>query len=84
MGSPDKAPEPVTGDATSVAERMARLLAERPRTFYELLRELPDVEYRTILIAWGTLREGRALGRDEHARYVFSGRASADRAETSP
>ncbi|MGH7388953.1 MAG: hypothetical protein ACREM3_05780 [Candidatus Rokuibacteriota bacterium] len=58
-------------DAAPVAERMARLLAEGPRTFYELLRELPDVEYRTILIAWGALRERRALGRDDHGRYVI-------------
>jgi len=59
----------VITDAATVAERMARLLAERPRTFYELLRELPDVQYRTILIAWGALRERRALARDPHGRY---------------
>lgn len=57
-------------EAGPVAERMTRLLEERPRTFYELLRELPDVEYRTILIAWGALRERGALGRDGQGRYV--------------
>ncbi len=55
----------------AVAERMAALLRERPRTFYELLRQLDDVEYRTILQSWGALRERRALGRDEHGRYVI-------------
>ncbi len=60
----------MSSEAAVVAERMLRLLAEGPRTFYELLRELPDVEYRTVLIAWGTLRERRALGRDAHGRYV--------------
>ena len=59
----------MTTDA--VAERLAALLAERPRTFYELLRELPDVEYRALLQAWGALRERRALGRDSHGRYVL-------------
>jgi hypothetical protein len=59
----------VTTDA--VAERLAALLAERPRTFYELLRELPDVEYRALLQAWGALRERRALGRDPDGRYVL-------------
>ena len=59
----------MTGGA--VADRMAALLAARPRTFYELLRELDDVEYRTILQAWGALRERRALGRDEHGRYLI-------------
>jgi len=57
----------VTADA--VADRMTALLGERARTFYELVRELPDVEYRTVLQAWGALRERRALGRDEDGRY---------------
>jgi len=55
----------------ALADRIAATLRERPRTFYELLRELPDVEYRTILRAWGALRERRALGRDEHGRYLI-------------
>jgi hypothetical protein len=59
----------VTTDA--VADRMAALLAARPLTFYELLRELPDVEYRAILQAWGALRDRRALSRDAHGRYLL-------------
>jgi len=59
----------VTIDA--LADRMAAVLAARPLTFYELLRELPDVEYRAILQAWGTLRERRTLARDPHGRYLF-------------
>ena len=61
--------EAVTTEA--VADRMAGLLAARPLTFYELLRELPDVEYRAILQAWGALRERRALSRDPHGRYLL-------------
>lgn len=53
----------------AAADRIAALLAERPRTFYDLLRQLDDLEYRTILRAWGALRERRALGRDEHGNY---------------
>jgi hypothetical protein len=58
-------------DAGTVAERMAALLRAQPRSFYDLLRALPDVEYRTILQAWGALRERRALGRDEHGNYLI-------------
>jgi len=65
-----------------VADRMTRVLAERPRTFYDLLRELPDVEYRTVLQAWGALRERRALGRDEHGRYLLSAGASRAPSDT--
>lgn len=54
-----------------LAERIMATLRERPRTFYELLRELPDVEYRAILQAWGALRERQALGRDAHGRYLI-------------
>jgi hypothetical protein len=57
--------------ALVVAERMLALLTERPRTFYELLRELGDVEYRTVLQAWGALREQRVLGRDAEGRYLI-------------
>lgn len=57
--------------ADAVAERIAALLRERPRTFYEIVRQLDDVEYRTILQAWGALRERRALGRDAHGLYVY-------------
>jgi D-mannonate dehydratase len=57
----------------TLADRMAALLTERPRTFYELLRELGDVEYRAILQAWGALRECGALARDDHGRYLMRG-----------
>ena len=53
----------------ALGDRIAAVLRERPRTFYELLRELPDVEYRAILQAWGALRERRMLARDAHGRY---------------
>ena len=59
----------MTPDALS--DRMAALLRERPQTFYELLRQLADVEYRAILRSWGVLRERRLLGRDAHGRYVI-------------
>jgi hypothetical protein len=55
----------------AVARRMTALLGERPRTFYELVRELDDVEYRALLRAWGALRERRLLARDPAGRYVL-------------
>ena len=61
----------------ALGDRIAALLAARPLTFYELLRELPDVEYRAILQAWGALRERHALARDDHGRYLL---ARVDRA----
>jgi len=57
-------------EVRAVAARMEQLLRERPRTFYELLRELGDAEYRLILQAWGLLREEARLARDEHGLYL--------------
>jgi hypothetical protein len=58
-------------DAGAIAARIEQLLREQPRTFYDLLRALGDAEYRVVLQAWGTLREARRLGRDEHGLYVL-------------
>ena len=57
--------------AEQVAARILALLGEQPRTFYELLRELGDAEYRTILQAWGALREQQKLARDAHGNYLL-------------
>ena len=58
-------------EVSTVAARMEQLLRERPRTFYELVRELGGAEYRVILQAWGALREARRLGRDAHGLYLL-------------
>ena len=62
-----------------VAERIAGLLRERPRNFYAILQSLGDVEYRTILAAWGTLHEREALARDHEGNYVLSAKDGARR-----
>jgi hypothetical protein len=58
-------------EVQALAARMEQLLRERPRTFYDLLRDLEDAEYRVILQAWGALRQARRLGRDAHGLYVL-------------
>lgn len=58
--------------AEQVAARIVALLGEKPRTFYEVLRELGDAEYRTILQAWGALREQGKLARDAHGAYLLN------------
>ena len=54
-----------------VTARIVALLGEKPRTFYEILHELGDAEYRTILQAWGSLREEKKLGRDADGNYLL-------------
>ncbi len=44
-----------------LARRIQALLAERPVSVYDVLRALPDEDYRTILQAWGAACAPRAL-----------------------
>ncbi len=53
-------------------ERIVKQLEEGPKTFYAILKSLADVEYRTILIAWGTVREKNLLRRDDHGNYLLA------------
>jgi hypothetical protein len=55
-----------------VAQRVLDLLKTGPKDFYAILKSLADVEYRTILIAWGSLREQDLLGRDDEGRYLLA------------
>lgn len=64
------------GEVDALADRITVLLTARPRTFYDLLRALEDAEYRTILQAWGRLRESRRLTRDEEGHYLLRERPS--------
>lgn len=52
-----------------VAERMLTLLREKPVQFMDLVRAFPDVPYRTILLAWGEVREAHRLTREEEGEY---------------
>jgi len=67
-------PRPSFRDTLARLDRENRLLRlpkevdARHLSAYELLRALPDVEYRTALQAWGAVRERRVLGRDEDGR----------------
>ncbi len=62
-----------------VVERILRLLGQGPKNFYAILQSLADVEYRTILIAWGSVREKNLLRRDDHGNYLLTGQESEGR-----
>lgn len=62
-----------------VVERILKLLGQGPKNFYAILQSLADVEYRTILIAWGSVREKNLLRRDDHGNYLLAGPDSEGR-----
>jgi len=46
-------------------------LAQQKAVFYaDILKELQDEDYRTIMLAFGRIRQKRLFGRDEKGRYV--------------
>ena len=56
---------------SDVAQRIVQLLRPGPLSFYAILKALEDVEYRTILQAWGTLREQDVLARNAEGHYML-------------
>jgi len=47
------------------------MLREKPVQFMDLVRAFPDVPYRTLLLAWGEVREGHKLSRTEEGHYLL-------------
>lgn len=46
-------------------------LRERPLLFMDLVRAHRDVPYRTLLLAWGAVRDRERLARDDEGRYFL-------------
>jgi hypothetical protein len=46
-------------------------LLERPLFFMDLVRAHRDVPYRTLLLAWGAVRDRERLARDDEGRYFL-------------
>jgi hypothetical protein len=62
-------------EVARVAAAMTALLRAKPVMFMELVRAHPDVPYRTILLAWGEVRERHRLERDEEGNYFLPAEA---------
>lgn len=58
-------------EVAHLAEAIARTLRERPAFFMDLVRAYRQLPYRTLLLAWGEVRERHRLGRDEEGRYFI-------------
>lgn len=58
-------------EVTRLTEAISRALRERPAFFMDLVRAYRELPYRTLLLAWGEVRERHRLGRDEEGRYFI-------------
>lgn len=68
----------VTADVAPLAEAIVAALREKPLFFMDLVRAHRDLPYRTLLLAWGTVREREKLERDDEGHY-FLPRTSENR-----
>jgi len=60
-----------TSSEQAVVDRILKHLEQGPTNFYSILRTLGDVEYRTVLVAWGIVQEKNVLRRDDHGSYIL-------------
>lgn len=60
---------PAPAEVARMAEAIERALRERPLFFMDLVRAHRDAPYRTLLLAWGQVRERHRLARDDEGRY---------------
>lgn len=58
-------------EVAQLAEAITALLRQRPVMFADLLRVFPDAPYRTILLAWGQVRDRHRLARDDEGNYLL-------------
>lgn len=60
---------PKPADVARLADAIVAALRERPLLFMDLVRAHRDVPYRTLLLAWGAVRDRERLARDDEGRY---------------
>jgi len=52
-----------------LVEQIRAMLAEKPRSLYEIFLHLEEEDYRTVLQAWGDVRARTTLVPDAAGRY---------------
>lgn len=62
---------PAAADIARLDGAIVAALLERPLLFMDLVRAHRDVPYRTLLLAWGAVRDRERLARDDEGRYFL-------------
>jgi hypothetical protein len=65
-------------EVTRMAEAITATLRAQPVFFMDLVRAHREAPYRTLLLAWGEVRDRHHLSRDDDGRYFLEeGRGTA-------
>jgi len=62
---------PSVDEVDRLAAAITSALRERPLYFMDLVRAHRERPYRTLLLAWGRIRERHRLARDDDGRYFL-------------
>ena len=60
-----------SGDVRRMAESITVMLRAKPVFFMDLVRAHREAPYRTLLLAWGQVRDRHALSRDDEGHYFL-------------
>ena len=66
---------PAAADVARLADTIVAALSEKPLQFMDLVRAHRDLPYRTLLLAWGVVRERETLERDDEGHYFIARKA---------
>ncbi len=58
-------------DVPRMAESITAMLRARPVFFMDLVRAHREAPYRTLLLAWGEVRDRHTLSRDDDGHYFL-------------
>ena len=58
-------------DVPRMADSITAMLRARPVFFMDLVRAHRDAPYRTLLLAWGRVRDRHTLSRDDEGHYFL-------------
>jgi hypothetical protein len=59
-------------DVRRMADSITAMLRARPVFFMDLVRAHRDAPYRTLLLAWGRVRDRHPLSRDDEGHYFLA------------
>lgn len=57
-------------DVDRMEQQIVDLAKNRPIYYFDILDEFKDEDYRTIMLAFGQIRQKKLFGRDPQGRYI--------------
>ncbi len=59
-------------DVNQIENQIVELARQKPIFYADILKELKDADYRSIMRAFGQIRQKHLFGRDDKGRYILA------------